>query len=235
MAIRMIMNVIIVSLAGGILCLDRVVLQAMICRPIVTAPVIGLLLGDAYTGLIAGAFVELFWIDRLPMGGYLPPNETVAAILISAGVILSAELIGILPSGLIALAVLLFLPLGIAAQKLECHLSRNNEAVMHEAMRAAERGDTGAIARKHLQAILRYYLLSAGLILFFLPLGVAVLTWGYPRLTGFMVRGLEILYGILPLLGCAVALHTITIRGAVPLFCAVFLAATVGIAFYRGL
>jgi PTS system mannose-specific IIC component len=231
----MIMNVMIVSLAGGILCLDRVVLQAMISRPIVAAPVIGILLGDVYTGLIAGAFVELFWIDRLPMGGYVPPNETLVAILISAGVILSAELIGTLPSGLIALAVFLFLPLGIVAQKLESHLCHKNEVMIQEAMGAAEQGDTRAIACMHLCAILRYYLLSAGLILCFLPLGVAVLTWGYPRLTGFIVRGLEILYGILPLLGCAVALHTITIRGAVPFFCAVFLAATVGIAFYRGL
>jgi PTS system mannose-specific IIC component len=228
------MNVIIVSFAGGILCLDRVVLQAMISRPIVSAPLIGLLLGDPYTGLIAGAFVELFWIDRLPMGGYIPPDETVAAILITAGVILSASLIGDLPSGLMTMAVLLFLPLGIVAQKLEHRLCRKNETASRMAIRDAERGDTGAIARRHLMAILRYYLLSAGLILLFLPLGVAVLTWGYPRLTGFIVRGLDILYGILPLLGCAVALHTMKLRGAVPLFCAAFLAATAGIAFYRG-
>jgi PTS system mannose-specific IIC component len=235
MAISMIMNVIIVSFVGGILCLDRVVLQAMISRPIVTAPVIGLLLGDTYTGLIAGAFVELFWIDRLPMGGYIPPNETMAAILITAGVILSAQIIGDLPSGLITLAVLLFLPLGIVAQKLECRLNRKNQAMIQEAMRNAEQVDTEAIARKHLHTILRYYLISAGFILCFLPTGVAVLTWGYPRLAGFMVRGLDILYSTLPLLGCAVALHTITVRGAVPLFCAAFLTATVWIACYRGL
>jgi len=231
----MIMNVIIVSFVGGILCLDRVVLQAMLSRPVVTAPVIGLLLGDAYTGLIAGAFVELFWIDRVPMGGYITPNETVASILITAGVILSAPLIGDRSQPLITLAVLLFLPLGILAQKLEYHLYRKNEAFIQEAMRDAERGDAKAIARKHLRAILRYYLLSAGLILCFLPPGIFVLQWGYPRLAGFMVRGLDILYGILPLLGCAVALHTITLRGMVPLFCAAFLMATAGIAFYRGI
>jgi PTS system mannose-specific IIC component len=231
----MIMKVIIVSFAGGVFCLDRVVLQAMISRPIVTAPVIGLLLGDAYTGLIAGAFVELFWIDQLPMGAYIPPNETVVAILITAGAILSAQLLGHLPQGLIALAVLLFLPLGIVAQKLECRLCRKNEAVFREALTDAEKGDTQAIARKHLHAILRYYLLSAGLILVSLPIGIAVMSWIYPRLAGFIVRGLEILYGILPLLGCAVALHTITLRGMIPIFCAVFLAATALIAFVRGM
>ena len=84
-------------------------------------------------------------------------------------------------------------------------------------------------------AILRHYLLSAGLILVFLPIGIAVMSWVYPRLAGFITRGLEILYSILPLLGCAVALHTIALRGAVPLFCAAFLLATVVIAFVRSL
>ena len=58
----MIVNVLIVSIVGGILCLDRIFVQALISRPIVAAPVIGLILGDPYTGLIAGAFIELFWI-----------------------------------------------------------------------------------------------------------------------------------------------------------------------------
>lgn len=53
----MILNVITVSVVGGILCLDRVVLQVMISRPIVAAPLIGLILGDLYTGLVAGAFI----------------------------------------------------------------------------------------------------------------------------------------------------------------------------------
>ena len=70
----MILKIIIVSVVGGILCLDRVVLQAMISRPIVAAPVIGLILGDPYTGLIVGAFIELFWIDRFPIGAYFLPT-----------------------------------------------------------------------------------------------------------------------------------------------------------------
>ena len=37
----MIMNVLIVSIVGGILCLDRIFVQVLISRPIVAAPVIG--------------------------------------------------------------------------------------------------------------------------------------------------------------------------------------------------
>jgi len=231
----LIMNVIIVSLAGAMLCLDRVVAQLAISRPVVAAPLIGWWLGDPYTGLVAGAFVELFWIDRLPLGTYIPPNETVVAILLTASVILSAGLIGTHPPGLLALAFLLFVPLGIAAQRLECRLCRKNEEVFREVQADADRGDTWAITRKHHQAILRYYLAAAGLIVVFLPIGIALLSWGYPRLPGFMSRGLEILYGVLPLIGCAVALQTISVRGALPVFCGIFLAVTVMIALMRGM
>ena len=137
----MILKLVVVSIAGGILCLDRIVLQAMISRPIVAAPLIGLILGDPYTGLIAGAFIELFWIDRLPIGAYIPPNDTVAAILITASSIESARLLGGLSQGLIALAVLIVVPLGILAQRMELWIGRGNEKLVEEALSDAARGD----------------------------------------------------------------------------------------------
>ncbi len=116
----MILKIVVVSIAGGILCLDRIVLQAMISRPIVAAPVIGLILGDPYTGLIVGAFIELFWIDRLPIGAYIPPNDTIAAILITASSIESARFLGNLSQGLIALAVLIFFRSGFSRRRWNC-------------------------------------------------------------------------------------------------------------------
>jgi PTS system mannose-specific IIC component len=229
----MILKVIVVSFVGGILCLDRVVLQAMICRPIVAAPVIGLILGDPYTGLIAGAFIELFWIDRLPIGAYIPPNDTMAAILITASSIESACLLGNISQGLIALAVLIFIPLGILAQWMEIWISQGNEKLTRTAIDDAARGDIRSIARKHLSAILKTYLLSAAFILIALPIGIAAMSWLYPRLAPFVIRGLTLLYSLLPLLGAAVALSTINLRGTVPIFCAVFLAATVVLGFIR--
>lgn len=229
----MILKIIIVSVAGGILCLDRVVLQAMISRPIVAAPVIGLILGDPYTGLIAGAFIELFWIDRLPIGAYIPPNDTITAILITASSIESAHYLGNLSQGLIVLAVLLFLPLGVLARQMELWLCRANEKLADEALSDAARGDVRSIARKHLTAILRAYLFPAGFILVTLPIGIGVMIWAYPRLADWTIRGLTLTYSLLPFIGTAVALNTINIRGTVPVFCAVFLAVTVIIRLFR--
>ncbi len=229
----MILKVIVISFAGAFLCLDRVVLQVMLSRPIVAAPVIGLLLGDPYTGLIAGAFIELIWIDRLPIGAYIPPNDTMAAILITASSIESARILGDISQGLIALSVLIFIPLGVLAQRMELWVSQGNEKLTREALDDAARGDIRGINRKHLSAILKNYILSALFILVALPLGIAAITWLYPRLAPFVIRGLTLLYSLIPLLGAAVALSTINLRGTVPIFCAVFLAATVVIGFLR--
>ena len=230
----MFLDTMIVSAAGGLLCLDRVLLQAMISRPIVAAPAIGLIMGDPYTGLVTGAFIELFWIDRLPIGAYIPPNDTLAAILIAASAIASGRILGGLPEGLIALTVLIYVPLAIAAQKMDRWIVRGNERPAREALNDAVRGDVRAIARKHLTAILRTYLFSVVFILISLPIGTGALIWIYPRLAPWTIRGLALLYAALPLIGAAVALNTIHIRGTVPVFCAIFLTATVILGFVRG-
>lgn len=223
----MIVNVLIVSIVGGILCLDRIFLQVLISRPIVAAPVIGLILGDPYTGLIAGAFIELFWIDRLPIGAYIPPNDTMAAVLIAAGAIESGRILGYLPQGLIALAVLLFIPLAVLVQKMELRVVQGNEKLAKDAMSNVNHGDIQSISRNHLRAVLRNWLLPTGMILFALPLGVGAMTWVYPQLTPWIIRGLNMVYGLIPLIGAAVALNTVNVYGKIPIFCAVFLIMTV--------
>lgn len=229
----MIPKILAVSLAGGILCLDRVVVQAMVSRPIVAAPVIGLILGDPYTGLVAGAFSELLWIDRLPIGTYLPPNDTVVSILITAASIESARLLGGLSPGLLVLGVLLAVPFGSLAQRLELGMGRINGKLVAAALHDASRGDGGAVSRRHLWAILTHYLLSVLFILGALPLVIHAMTWLFPRLGAPVTRGLTLLYGFIPLLGAAVALNTINVRGVIPIFCAAFLCAAALIGFLR--
>jgi PTS system mannose-specific IIC component len=223
----MITDILIVSIAGGILCLDRVFVQTMVSRPIVTAPLIGFSLGDPYTGLIAGAFIELFWIDRLPIGAYIPPNDTLVAVLIAAGAIESGSVIGGVTPGLLAMSVLIFVPMGLLAKKMERRLILFNEGLAREALNDALRGDIRSIDRNHLRAALMAWILPTGLILITLPLGIGLMSWLYPRFPAPVIRGLQLLYSLIPLIGAAVALNGMSLRGMVPIFCVVFLAVTV--------
>ena len=83
--------------------------------------------------------------------------------------------------------------------------------------------------------MIRAWLVATGLILLTLPPAVITLTWAYPRLAGWAIRGLTLTYGLIPLIGVAVALQTISIRGAVPIVCAVFLVASGTIVWFRGI
>jgi len=214
-----------VAFVGGVICLDRVVLQAMISRPIVAGPIIGVLLSEPFTGLIIGAFIELLWIDRLPMGRYITPNDSVATVLASAGAILAGRELGSLPRELTALAILLFLPSTILARKVDVWIARTNEKLSQKAADYAHRGDIRGLAREHKRGIVKTFAGSVLVVLACLIPGVAILIWVFPVLPEKVLKGLSYTYSFIPIVGVAVALSAIKLRGAVPLFAGIFLIA----------
>ncbi len=79
------LEVLQVALLAGLIGLDRLAFgQFMISQPIVAAPIVGLVMGDFHTGLLIGAVLELFWLRGLPVGGHVPKDATLAAILTAA-------------------------------------------------------------------------------------------------------------------------------------------------------
>ena len=56
--------------------------------------------------------------------------------------------------------------------------------------------------------------------------GVAILKWVFPILPERILNALSYTYFFIPVLGIAVALNTIKLRGAVPVFAGLFLLAT---------
>ena len=50
-------------------------------RPIVSGLVIGIILGDIRTGLIAGGTLELVWMGLVPLAGAQPPNIVIGGIV----------------------------------------------------------------------------------------------------------------------------------------------------------
>ncbi len=219
----MLISTVQAALLGGLLCLDRVVVQVMVSRPVVTGALVGALLGDPLTGLVTGAMIELLWIDRFPMGRYLPPNDTVVAILVSAGAILAGRALGGVSPELIALAVLLFSPAAFIARRGDAIIARSNNRLSEAAARDAHRGDSKAIDRKHYLAMAKLFGLSAAIIFILLVPGTLLLQVLFPMLPERIIRTLYLVYYFIPLLGVAVALSTIKIRGSIPVFAGLFL------------
>ncbi len=220
------LNSLEVALLGGFICLDRVFLQAMISRPIVAGSIIGVVFSEPLTGLIIGAFIELLWIDRLPMGLYIPPNDTVATVLATAGAILVGRELGSFSRELIAFAILLFLPSAILARQVDAWIIKTNDRLSQKATEYARLGNIKGLAREHRYGLVKVFTGAFLIIFVCLVPGVVLLKWTFPILPERVLKALLYTYFFIPILGIAVALNTIKLRGAVPLFAGLFLLAT---------
>lgn len=221
----MVDQAILVAMVGGLLCLDRTVFQSMVSRPIVSAPIIGFLLHDPHTGLITGAFTELFWIDRSSIGAHVPPNDTLAAVVVTAVAIMSAQPLDHVPRELVALAFLVCLPVGWIGQRLDEWKIAKNERRVRQVVKevSAGKAHAGDVARRHLQSLVYAYALDALFLLAVLIPAQMMLVGLYTMAPTPAMKALLIVYFLLPVIGVGVALNTIHIRGAIPFFCGLFL------------
>src|SRR5207253_1765128 len=73
-------DVLPIAMLGGILGLDVVAFpQAMISRPLVAATLSGALIGEAFSGMLIGATLELIALETLPFGAAKYPEWGSAA------------------------------------------------------------------------------------------------------------------------------------------------------------
>jgi mannose/fructose/N-acetylgalactosamine-specific phosphotransferase system component IIC len=220
-------------LAGGLLCLDRIFVQIMISRPIIIAPVIGLILGNPYAGLIIGAILELFWSDRIPVGIYIPPNDSIAAVLAVSMAIFAGQAAGGVKPDLIALSVLIAIPFGFLAQKADVKIIESNNILSDQALDDAKRLDIRSIERKTYLGLAKAFVFYVFFLLVVQLIFVHLMILVYPKLPAELNEMLTMTYYFLPLLGIAVALNTIKLRGAIPVFCAIFLTVAVALEYFH--
>ena len=139
-------EIILASFCGGLLCLDRVFIQAMISRPVIIAPVIGLLLHNPYAGLVIGAFVELILIDRIHIGTYIPPNDSLAAVVATSTAIIAGQKLGGIPTPeLMALSILIAIPCGILAKQMDILIIKSNDILSDHALADAKNNNIRGI------------------------------------------------------------------------------------------
>jgi len=206
---------ILVSVAGGVLSLDRTAaFQVMVSRPIVTAPVIGYLLGHPLWGLVAGAVLELLLIGDLPVGRYVPVHETALSALVTGITIVALEGMGAADgyAGLksemtvLPLAVLIALPVGKVFQKADIITRKMNARLFERAALSIDAG-SAVLLRENLK----------GAALFLITNTVALLVTAVPLMTGaeyvftrFALKPFTAAFAALLLAGAGAAAWSIT-------------------------
>ncbi|MBN1470402.1 MAG: PTS sugar transporter subunit IIC [Syntrophaceae bacterium] len=223
----MFVKIILISFCGSLLCLDRIFIQAMISRPVVIAPIIGFLLNNVYAGLIIGALIELIWIDRLPLGTYIPPNDSIAAVTATSIAGIAGSSLGRVSPELIALSVLLAIPCGIIAKQIDVMIVKSNNAISDKALEDAKENNIKAIERKNYLGLFKVFIFYGVFLLAIQTLFIPSVIWMYPRFNETILKALSLTYYFLPLLGIAVAINMLKLRRTIPIVCAVFLVAAI--------
>jgi PTS system mannose-specific IIC component len=216
-------EIILVSFCGGLLCLDRVFIQAMISRPVIIAPIIGLLLYNPYTGLVIGAFVELFWINRIPIGTYIPPNDSITAVVATSTAVIAGQKLGGVSPELIAFSILISIPCGILVKQMDILIIKSNDALSDRALVDAKKNNIRGIEQKNYLGLIKVFLFDVVYVLATLVIFIPSVIWLYPKLNATVISALSFTYYFLPLLGIAVAINMLKLQRAIPVFCAIFL------------
>lgn len=204
--------------------LDRTAaLQMMISRPLVAAPLTGLLLGAPLVGLTVGTLLELLWLGRLPVGASIPHDDTQVAIG-------ATTLAIVVPSGggsigLTLCALLVSLPLGKVGQWIEQHVRQRNLRLAKAAELSLAGGEIPPVARLHLTGLIFF---SCGALVTYSAI-VLLGGWFVTLLLPILVAGLSAqahwIKLALILVGVGALLQSLNVRRAYTLFSCGFIMA----------
>lgn len=230
-------EVILAAFAGALISLDRTAfLQVMVSQPLVAGTLIGFLLGAPVTGLIVGSALELLWVGTVPVGGSIPPNETVAAVIATVISIMSGSDMGLVqppPISLTAFSILLSIPLAILGQRVDVFVRNYNRRFALKADRLLESGDFSGIGRQNLKGLVSFFTASFFSLTVLLGLGLLVAKALYPLFPDYIMKCLPVVFYLLISLGIAVSIRTAKGRRAGPFLAAGFLAG-MGFVYFKG-
>ena len=191
-------EIILISLLAGILSLDITAFgQFMISRPIVSASLVGYMLGNVYAGLWIGMTVELIWIAALPMGASIPLDITAVSILaVACG-------LKVQPFDKAAIILALALALGAAVlfKKADIFVRYLNVKIMRWIEVGVNEGKENRIRIGICTGLLLFFLKAFVLYLVLIYPGQEIVKFVYSNLNEKILTGLRTAWLLLPVLG----------------------------------
>ncbi|MDX1301328.1 PTS N-acetylgalactosamine transporter subunit IIC [Photobacterium sp.] len=178
--------------------IDKFDVALNIHRPLITGPVVGLIMGDMQIGLIAGATLELAWLGLVPNAGAQPPDVTMGTIAAVAFAVMTGQ------SAEVAMGV--GMPIAVLMQMLVIGFFAMTSFTMGKADKFAETGDSAGIDRLLITTIgLRslMYALVAFITVYF---GEHAASWIDENAPKVLLEGLGIGAKMVPAIGFAMLL-----------------------------
>lgn len=184
-------SALLVAIWAGLCALDDIGTQ-MLRRPLLIAPVVGLIMGNLQAGLMIGATLEVMWMGVGNVGAYSAPD------MISGTCIGTA--LGI-ASGGTEVAVALAVPTSILAQQLLVIYKTGIVALNPIAEKAAEIGDFSKIFRLNYIPMVIAFLIRAVPTFIAIYLGAGVIDTIVAALPANIMGGLKVAGSVIPSVG----------------------------------
>lgn len=218
----MLLEALAVSIAGGLISVDRTAaFQMMISRPLVAASITGVMLGNPAVGLVTGVIIELLFIGDLPVGRYVPVNDTSVAIVSTAvGASALAGARGIPDAiALAPAALVLVMPFGFIYHRADVFARRRNERFFDAALKRIEAGEMPGLMRENLSGSGLFFLTSAAAI-FSTALPLMYLASYAPTTLGGRGWAFYAAFGVCMALGAASALNAVHTQRSLTVYAA---------------
>lgn len=194
----MLIEALLIGIWAGIAGIDMFDGLTHIHRPIVTGPIVGLILGDMTTGLIVGGALELVFAGMVPLAGAQPPNVVIGGIIGTS--------IAIITKLDAQAAVGVAIPFAVAAQAGITLLFTAFSPVMHTADKYAEEANTKGIDNINylgMAILFVLYFLCAFLPVYFGADKAQAIVQAIPE---WFIGGLSVAGGMMPAIGFAMLL-----------------------------
>ncbi len=193
------MQALLIAVFAGIAGIDLFNVLTHIHRPIITGPIIGLILGKPQEGLVAGATFELMWMGLVPLAGAQPPNVVLGGIIGTAFAIVTGQTA--------EQAILVAVPFAIFVQICITLLFTAYSPLMSVADNYAKKLNFAGIANLN-------YLGMTILFIFYSTIAFSVIYFGAEAAQGFVklipkwiTDGLGFAGGLMPAIGFGILLN----------------------------
>ena len=204
----MLLQAILVGIWAGIAGIEQFNGTESLPRPIVSGLVVGLILGDIKTGLMAGATMELAWLGLVPLAGAQPPNIVIGGI---AGIV--TVLVG-KQSPELALGIAV--PFAVLAQVLINLLFTAYSPIMHKADEYAKEGNIKGIDMINFSGPVVLFAFNFLIIFALILFGADKVGPLISALPEKLVGGFKVASGMMPAVGFAMLLNIMLKKEYVP-------------------
>ena len=207
----MLLQAILIGLVAALGVLGDQMGSLYINRPIILAPLVGLIVGNLEQSIVIGASLELFFMGAVSVGAYIPPDTIVGGVLATT-------------------AVTLAMPIALVSQALGNLCNVFNSIILRWTDDYAAKGNYNGVAFTHwligMITVVRRFLL----VLFAYYLGGDAVGNLINAIPEFVTNGMAAAAGLLPALGFAMLMRMTINKQNIPYyFLGFILAAYMGV------